>query len=76
MKIRYTAALVAIAAANVADRIDEQARPIRAVMEEVIKTSAARVDRNNPDTRFFLFVDWLLSRALHELDAQPIGGES
>jgi uncharacterized sulfatase len=33
---------VAIAAANVADRIGEQARPIREVMEAVIKTSAER----------------------------------
>lgn len=61
---------VAIAAGNVADRIGEQARPIRAVMQEVIKTSAAKsADRGNLSTRYFLFVDWLLSHALRELDA-------
>jgi HEAT repeat protein len=61
---------VAIAAANVADRIGEQARPIREVMEAVIKTSAERsTDRTNLSTRYFLFVDWLLTHALRELDA-------
>jgi len=65
---------VAIAAANVADRIDEQAQPIRPVMEAVIKTSAERSkDRGNLNTRYFLFVEWLLNRALHELDHREKG---
>lgn len=60
---------VAIAAGNVADRIGEQARPMRDVMEEVIAVSADKSsDRSNLNTRYFLFVDWLLSHALRELD--------
>jgi len=54
---------VAITAANVADRIGEQARPLIDLMRREIQAAASK------EGRFFRFVDWLLSNAVRELEA-------
>lgn len=55
--------LVALAAANVADRIGEQARPIADVLRRESKVSTRKPGQ------FFELVDWVLAHALRELDA-------
>ncbi|MCF3650593.1 sulfatase-like hydrolase/transferase [Synoicihabitans lomoniglobus] len=57
--------LVQLAAANVMDRIDEQALPVRAAMQRVAALDPGPFSGAN----LFLMVQWVLQRALAELDA-------
>ena len=60
--------LVQLAAANVLDRIDEQALPIRATMQRVAALDPGPFSGAN----LFLMVQWVLKRALTELDAVAV----
>lgn len=59
--------LVQLAAANVLDRIDEQARPIINQMRRLAAADPGPFSGAN----LFLMVQWLVVRALDELDAMP-----
>lgn len=61
-------AVVQLAAANVLDRIDEQARPVVPAMRRVAAVDPGKISGAN----VFLMVQWVLQRALEELDAAVV----